>query len=187
MHSGRAACAIVTSLTIAAMDASPVAAQALEASVGVQGMLLKLNAVGEGAAGFGFRATLDASRVGLDGELSRFPENPSGNFGERLWLAGARIRLRGRQSRLLARARGGRIAFNGSFFDLRLSDRRHPAYDFGLTYERAASSVLFRIDVGDVIVPFGGASYRVGPQPRLLGVTHNLLVAVGFGLRAGGR
>jgi hypothetical protein len=166
---------------------SPAEAQAVSGSVGVDGTHVRFLALGEGPVGAGVRLTLGLplGAIAVDAAWSGFPANPSGNFGERLWLAGVRVRLPIQWQAIYLRARAGRVFFGGSYFDGRLSDRRQPAFDVSLTFERAFSRrLLGRVDVGDLIVPFGDATYLgLDPVPERPGTTHNVMLGAGLALR----
>src|SRR5262245_38417363 len=176
-------------LVMVASCATALAAQGLDLSIGVDGIAIRLPALGENPVGGGVRATFDVGPIlGFDGEYAGLPANPSGNFGERLRLAGVRLRLPLESRDLFARVRAGSVYFGGSFFDGRLSSRTRPAIDVGLTFEkRLASHAVVRLDVGDLIVRFEGATYLgIHPTPTTLETTHNPLVAAGFAMRFGG-
>jgi hypothetical protein len=169
--------------------ATAAAAQRLDVSIGIDGMAIRFHALGENPVGGGLRATIDLGPIlGFDGEYAGLPANPSGNFGERLRLAGVRLRLPLESRQLFVRVRAGSVYFGGSFFDGRLSSRTRPAIDLGLTFEkRLASHAVVRLDVGDLIVSFAGATYLgIHPTPDTLETTHNPMVAAGFAVRFGG-
>jgi hypothetical protein len=123
--------------------------------------------------------------VNLDGGLVHFPEDPSGNFGETLGLAGVRIGKRFDTFGVFAKARAGAINFGGRASDLRLSDTMHPAFDLGTMLEFYAKKNFFvRLDLGDCIIPFGNTTYPSAEgQPIRLGIKHNLLMEFGLGFR----
>jgi hypothetical protein len=121
----------------------------------------------------------------LDGEAVHFPEDPSGNYGETLGLAGIRIGKQYDNFGVFAKLRAGAINFGGRAFHLRLSDKTHPAFDLGTTLEYYAKKGFFaRLDVGDCIIPFGNTTL-LSPEGQLnrLGTKHNLLMEFGFGFR----
>jgi hypothetical protein len=98
---------------------------------------------------------------------------------------GGRFRLPVSRHDILARARVGRVFFAGSLFDDRLTDRSRTAFDIGLTFEwHPSTRVLARVDTGDLIVPFNGATYQGGgPAPSVLGTTHNFVIGAGLAWR----
>ena len=155
---------------------------ALALSLGVHGTSLWLRPLGEGAVGGGVHASVDIGRLGIEAEYSVFPEDPSGYFGERLWMAGVRARVSGP---VYLHARAGRIRFEGDFLANRLSADRHRAYDVGVTYERSfGRHALGRIGVADVIIPFGDTTFiGLHGRPERLGTKHNMKLVAGMSLR----
>ncbi len=129
---------------------------------------------------FGYRFK---SLLHLDGEVMYFPENPSGNFGETLALGGIRIGMEFYSVGVFAKVRAGAINFGGGDFNYRLSEKTHPALDLGVILEYYPSRHLFfRLDIGDCIIPFGGAPYQSIHGLRSLDTTHNLLTEFGIGI-----
>lgn len=156
---------------------------------GAQMTILRLSEVRENPVGVGGRFHYNFHRaVALDTEVSYFPQDPSGNFGETLALFGARAGKRWDQIGVFAKARAGVIHFGGSFFDLRLSEKTHPAFDVGGTLEYyAGRRVILRFDASDLIVPYGDTTIVTGTLPPLqllrLGTQHNLHTTVGVAFR----
>jgi hypothetical protein len=139
--------------------------------------------VGEGAFGVGGRFGYHFSPLlYLDGELNYMPEDPSGNFGETLGLAGIRIGTEFDKIGVFAKARAGAIKFGGRSLSSRLDDRTHPALDLGGIVEFYAGRHFFaRVDIGDCIIPFGNATYLSPYGPKKLGTKHHLLMEFGLG------
>src|SRR5262249_48148839 len=155
--------------------------------LGLQLSSTKLSQIEEGAFGIGGRFHYNLSpHWALDTEISHFLENPSGNFGETLVLAGVRVGKRFDRWGVFAKARAGAIHFGGSFFDLRLDEKTHPAFDLGGVAEFYPSRLtVVRFDAGDTIIAYRGATFLPGssPVPVRLGTTNNFSLALGFGLR----
>jgi len=154
--------------------------------VGIQFSTLRLREIGEGAAGVGGWFSYHVTgHLALEGVVNRYPENPSGNFGETQVLFGA---LAGRtfdNLGVFAKARAGFIHFGGDFFTLRLNDRTHPTIDLGGVLEYYPSKhIVLRMDVGDSIIMYGRSTYLgAGPTVTTLGTLHNLGAAFGIGIR----
>ena len=131
---------------------------------------------------FGYRLS---SLLHLDGGLSYFPEDPSGNFGEVLGLGGVRVGKQFESIGVFAKARAGAIKFDGKAFSSRLSDKVHPAFDLGVMLEYYMRRSLFvRMDIGDCIIPFRDATYLSPYGETLsLGTKHYLLAEFGVGIR----
>jgi hypothetical protein len=155
-------------LVIVGSCANAAAAQRLDVSFGADVMAIDFNALGERPVSGGVRATVGLGHtLVVDAAYAGLPANPSGNFGERLRLAG-RLPLESRN--LFMRVRAGSVYFGGSSFDGRLSSRTRPAIDVGVTFEkRLAAHALVRLEAGDA-----------------LETTHNPIVAAGFAVRFGG-
>jgi hypothetical protein len=141
--------------------------------------------IGEKPLGLGGRfGCRFSSLLHLDGEVMYFPENPSGNFGETLVLGGIRVGREFYAVGVFAKVRAGMINFGGRDFNLRLSEKTHPAFDLGVILEYYASRHVFlRMDIGDCIIPFGGtpAPYQSIYGSKFLGTTHNFLAEFGIG------
>jgi hypothetical protein len=150
--------------------------------LGVQTSILRLNALSEVPLGIGGRFTYNvAPYLAIEAEATYFPQDPSGNFGETLALAGARVGWQFHGRRVYARVRPGVIHFGGA---LPLTRTTEPAVDIGIGYDHYWSRhVGFRFDIGDTIIPFGGARVLTGPAPVRLGTTHNLETSIGLGIR----
>jgi hypothetical protein len=152
--------------------------------VAIQMPVMNLNgAVGEEPVGVGGRLGYHFSPLLiLDGELDYFPENPSGNFGETLGLAGIRIGKEFDRIGVFANVRAGAINFGGGDFSLRLKDKTYPAIDLGGMIEYYSERHLFvRADLGDCIIPFGNTTFLSAYGPKRLGTKHNLLMSFGIG------
>lgn len=175
---------IGTSLLILA---AAVAAQAQHelprVEVGIQLSTLKLHALGEGPVGVGGRFHYNFTPyLALDAEVSYFPQDPdSGAFGHTLGLAGARVGKRFGDFGVFGKFRAGVVDLTS----IALSERRHPAFDVGLIYEYYATErIALRLDLGDLIIPFGDAT-RLSPMgvPERLGTRHTLSFAAGVAFR----
>jgi Outer membrane protein beta-barrel domain len=131
-------------------------------------------------AGYRFTTTF-----GIEAELTFCPQNPSGNFGETMVVAGPRAGVRLGPAIVYGRLRAGVLQFGGRSF--RAQDgrsRTEPAIDIGATLEYPVDGpVAFRADWGDLIVPFGSEPVRSLPRPARVGTTHNYTGSVGIQLR----
>ena len=168
---------------------APAAAQRLvEASVGLEGTVSRFGQIEETGFGFSLRFGVDfARRVTAELALIRFPEKVGGHFGQRIWLVGGRVRVWQAErdgARLFARFRAGRVFYGGSFFERALPERRYPAFDVGATVENDLTPYfVWRIEAGDLIVPFDNVLFTEAGPPRILKTTHNLMISTGVAFR----
>lgn len=152
---------------------------------GVQFIGLRLKDFQEGPVGIGGRFIYNLTdNLAIDVEVSHFPENPSGNFGETQGLFGVRAGKRMDKIGAFVKARPGFINLGGGFFDSRLDKKRFFALDIGGVIEYYPSSrTVLRFDIGDTIIAYQGATYIGSPIPARLGTSHNLQAGLGFGIR----
>jgi hypothetical protein len=165
------------------LTARLVAAQTFE--LGLQLSSMHLHKIDETPLGVGGRLHYNFRRMlAADVELTHFPENPSGNFGETLALFGARLGTRLDRFGVFANARPGFIHFGGDYFNTRLDHKTHLAFDTGATLEFYPTRKTFiRIDIDDTVIYFGQTRLFDRPNPDALGTIHNLRPAVGLGVR----
>jgi hypothetical protein len=166
-------------------------AQTRDRPIEVGGFLttIDLNAsVGEKPLGLGGRFTYNfTDNFAFDSEVAYFPENPSGNFGQTVALAGLRAGIRSESFGAFAKVRPGVARFGGDFFRT-YNNRSHNnfAVDVGAALEYYPSPrVILRFDIGDTIIPFGNNTIN-GPLPPYTirpGTTHNLQGGFGVGFR----
>ena len=142
---------------------------------GVQFTTLRLNTLGEGAAGIGGRASYEFKRGKLifapELEYNYFPQNPSGNFGESQLLTGVRVGFRIDRVGIFVKARPGFVHFGGDDFRSRNNGpSTNFACDFGAIFEYPATGrVGARFDFGDTLVNyprpvFTGGSVTLTPS-----------------------
>lgn len=146
------------------------------------------DSVGEKPLGVGGRLTYNLNdNFAIDGEVSYFPENPAGNFGQTAAFAGVRAGVRTEKIGVFAKARPGAVRFGGDFFGVRNGGSQTKfAFDAGGVLEFYPSRrVIVRIDVGDTIIPFGDDRIFTGASinPVRPGTTHNLQASFGIGFR----
>jgi hypothetical protein len=159
----------------------------IESGVFLSGIDLT-SSVGEKTAGIGGRLVfIFTNNLAFDIEACYFPENPSGNYGQTIVLAGARAGRRQENFGVFAKVRPGVINYGGSFFKAyNGSARSFIAIDVGGVLEYYPSArVLLRLDAGDTIIPFGDAAIK-GPLPPYTirpGTTHNRQTSIGIGFR----
>src|SRR5262245_25751104 len=153
------------------------------AELGVQLTGVHLHKIDEAPFGIGARFFLNFTRyAALDSEVTHYPANPSGNFGETAAMAGTKAGLRGDRIGVFAKVRGGFWHFGGSFFDRRLNRKTIPAADLGGVLEYYPSPrTAVRIDLGDTILFYGSQSL-LGFTGRL-GTVHNFQPGLGVSLR----
>jgi hypothetical protein len=144
--------------------------------------------VGEKPGGFGGRVTYDFNdNFALDGEAAYFPQNPSGNFGQTVALAGLKAGIRQEKIGVFAKVRPGVVRFGGDFFKAyNIQSQDHFAVDVGGVVEFYPSKrFVVRVDLGDTIIPFGQDTVR-GPLPPYVtrpGTTHNFQASIGVGFK----
>jgi hypothetical protein len=122
--------------------------------------------------------------IATDLELTYYPENPSGNFGETAALFGVRAGRQFDRIGLFVKGRPGLMHFGGGYFDLRLDRKTFFIVDVGGVVEFYPTPRTFlRIDAGDTVIYFGSARLfnRLNPDP--LGTVHNFQPGFGFGFR----
>jgi hypothetical protein len=153
------------------------------AELGIQLTGTHLHKLDEAPFGIGARFFLNLKRyIALDSELTHYPANTSGNFGETTALAGVKAGWRVDRFGVFGKARGGFWHFGGSFFELRLNRKTIPAVDVGGVLEYYPSPrTAVRIDLGDTILFYGSQSL-LGFTGRL-GTVHNFQPGLGFSFR----
>lgn len=166
-------------------------AQTNEHRFEIGGLVTGINlnkAVGEHPVGIGGRFGYNFTKnVAFDGEIDYFPQNPSGNFGETLALAGVKVGVHKEKFGVFAKVRPGVIKFGGDFFraynDKQLTNF---AVDVGGVVEYYPNKrLILRFDVGDTIIPFGGKTINQPLPPYTFkpGTTHNIQTGFGIGFR----
>lgn len=171
--------------------AAGVFAQVYERKFEVGGVVsvINLNDVnGEKPVGVGARFGYNFHKhVGFDSEVTYFPQDGQGNFGETIAVAGLKAGYRGEKVGIFAKARPGIAHFGSSSY--RALGNNEPtkfALDLGGIVEFYPSSrFIVRVDVGDTIIPFGDDIFRTSlpltvSQP---GTSHNLQTSFGLGYR----
>jgi len=160
----------------------------------LSGLNLK-SSIGEGTLGvggrFGYRLS---SFLFLDAGALYFPEDASGNYGEKLILGGIRVGKQFDGIGLFGKARSGVISFEGKTASLRNYDGVYPAIDIGIMLEWSRSktwhgrgkNLFVRVDVGDCIIFFNDTVKLEEPTisgVKTLGTSHSPLVEFGIGVR----
>jgi len=111
--------------------------------VGVQITGVHLHKIDEGPFGVGGRFHYNFTPlVAADIELTHYPENPSGNFGETTTLLGARLGKHFDRFGAFVKARPGLIHFGGEYFSLRLDRKTHWPYVSFSDARRQKTSVV---------------------------------------------
>jgi hypothetical protein len=172
-------------LIIAAILSVPMLAAAQAFELGGQLTGLHLHKIDEAPIGIGARFHYNfAPLLAADVELTKYPENPSGNFGETAALFGLRAGKRFSRAGIFAKARFGVMHFGGSYFEQRLDQKTHAIADIGAVFEIYPSRRTFlRIDQGDTIIYYGSAKLFNRPNPDALGTVHNYQPGFGVGFR----
>lgn len=163
------------------------AARSLEVHALITGLDLS-SSVGESGTGFGLRAVANRSdHLGLEAQATYFPENPQGNYGQVVILAGGRVGGGGSKVRGYLTIRPGFLFLRGSAFRAyNGSSLARPVLNLGGACEyRVGKRVVLRLDFGDTVVFFGNTPIRHAGlvAPRRVGTTHNRQSTLGIGLR----
>ena len=184
-HNPLIACLVGVCAFLGAFPAAAAAQRFVEVTAGLEGNVGRFGQLEETPFGFSGRFSVDfARRVSAELALIRFPEKRGGNFGERIWLAGGRVLVWSRDARLYARVRAGRIFFGGSIFETAFPTLHHDVYDLGATIEDDLNRYfVWRIEVGDMIIPLKGIEYTEAGPPRILKTTHNVMMSTGVAVR----
>jgi hypothetical protein len=156
--------------------------------VGAQVAAHNVPELGETPFGYGFRFTDDAYPpfVSLDSEINFFPTSSTGNLGETQGFFGVKAGLKVGRWGVFAKLRPGFDSFGGGSFEQRLTSRTHFALDIGGVVEYyVLPRVALRLDLGDVMTDFGGATLVTGPGRAgvPLGSQHNFESTFGAMLR----
>ena len=173
---------LLLSLILAGMPAG-LYGQRYEAGIQLSGV--HLHKIDEGAFGIGGRFHYNVMGfLAADLELTRFPENPAGNFGETALWVGIRAGRHFDRFGTFVKARPGWIHFGGQYFASRLDRKTHFMFDLGGIFEYYPSRRFFlRVEGGDMVIYFGGARLSNRPNPDALGTIHNFQSGAGFGFR----
>jgi len=153
--------------------------------IGLQLTGVHLHKIDEGPFGIGARFHYNAtSLIAADTEITHYPENPSGNFGETTALAGIRAGSRFARFGIFAKGRAGVMHFGGEYFTSRLTEKNQFMLDLGGIIEYYPTRHSFiRIDAGDTVIYYGGARLFNRPNPDPLGTVHNFQSGLGVGFR----
>jgi hypothetical protein len=143
---------------------------------------------GEKPGGIGGRFTYNVTEyVAFDSELTRFPEDPSHNFGHTQGHFGIKAgkRFSDLPFGVFAKVRPGFVSFGGAFAARSEGIGTRFAADVGGVLEFYPSSrTIIRFDVGQTIIHFDGQLYNspVSP-PRRLDTNGRLQTSIGFSYR----
>ena len=154
-----------------------------------------LNGVGDSGGGFGprFHYNFD-DHFALDSQLIYRQHDVSiptgttfgtGAIGQTTGLFGVRAGQRVENVGFFVRARAGFLHFGTDNGASLLSRNTFPAFDVGATLERYSGPVIWRFELGEMIVPYGNATvspgpFQVLPQPTPLGTRAS--PSLGFGI-----
>jgi hypothetical protein len=145
------------------------------------------DSVREQPIGFGGRFAYNfTDNLAVDSEVSYFPEDPSGNFGETIVVAGLRAGVKIEKFGVFAKVRPGFVHFGSDAFRAFNDSPTRFAIDVGGVLEFYPSKrVILRVDLGDTIIPFGDDTINSPVPPFVFrpGTTHNLQASFGVGFR----
>jgi hypothetical protein len=164
---------------------TPVLLHGQRYEAGIQLSGVHLHKIDEGAFGIGGRFHFNVTEfLAADLELTRFPENSAGNFGETAMWGGIRAGKHFDRVGAFVKARPGWIHFGGEYFASRLDQKTHFMFDLGGIFEFYPSRRVFlRLEGGDMVIYFGGTRLSNRPDPDALGTIHNFQSGVGFAFR----
>jgi hypothetical protein len=158
-------------LFILGVTSAPAFAQTYELAVQLTGVHLHKTHESPFGVGGRFHYNLSAL-VAADMELTYYPENSSGNFGETGALVGVRAGKRFDRVGFFGKVRPGVMHFGGNYFNSRLDQETHLVFDVGGVFEYYPSRRTFmRIDVGDTVIHFGGfsiVSIQIHSEPFII-------------------
>jgi hypothetical protein len=168
-------------LTLLLLSAPAAFAQKYE--LGVQASGMHLHKIDESPLGIGARFDYNFTPISAaDLELTHYPQNSAGNFGETTGLFGIRIGPRLGRVGIFAKVRPGFIHFGGDSFTLRLNDKTHFVLDTGVVLEYYwHRHIVLRMDYGDLTIYYGSA--RLFLNPNALGTVHNFQPGIGLAVR----
>lgn len=162
---------------------------------GLQFDINYLNGVGDSGGGFGgrFHYNFD-EHFALDSQLIYRQHDVSipagttfgtGTIGQTTGLFGLRAGQRVDNVGFFVRARAGFLHFGNDNGATLLSRNTFPAFDVGATLARYSGPMIWRLELGEMIVPYGNATvspgpYQVLPQPGPLGTRAS--PSLGFGI-----
>jgi Outer membrane protein beta-barrel domain len=167
--------------------ASLTSAQTPKYEVGGQMFAFHSKSIGFGW-GMGGRFSYNVTRnIAIDTELNGFLDDEGGVVATQ-GFAGAKVGVRNKLVGVFVKARPGFMTnfakplpdYATTFNTEKLNKF---AFDVGAVFEVYPSKhTTFRVDVGDVIIPFGNDPI-VANGPQRLGTTHTFQYSLGFGLR----
>jgi len=156
--------------------------------VGGQMFSFNSNSIGFGW-GMGGRFTYNVTKhIAIDSELNGFLDDEGGVTNTQAFV-GAKVGVRNKLAGVFVKARPGLMTnFAKPLPDFPTTFRTEKlnkfAMDVGAVFEFYGGSRhwTFRVDVGDVIVPFGNDPI-LASGPQRLGTTHNFQYSLGVGFR----
>jgi hypothetical protein len=164
-------------------SSSTLYSQKFDAGIQLNGV--HLHKIDEGPVGIGGRFHYNvAPWIGIDAEITHYPENPSGNFGETAGLFGVRGGAAFDRFGIFGKAGAGMIHFGGQYFTDRLTSKTFASSELGGMLEYYPSRRTFlRVELTDLLIYYGNARLFNRPNPDPLGSVHNALSSLGFGFR----
>lgn len=154
-----------------------------------------LGGVGDAGGGFGARFhynfddhfALDSQLVYRQNDVA-IPAGTTfgtGAIGQTTGLFGVRAGQRVDNIGFFVRARAGFLHFGTDNGATLVSRNTFPAFDLGATLERYSGAMIWRFELGEMVVPYGSATVLPGPyqvlrQPTALGTRAS--PSIGFGI-----
>jgi hypothetical protein len=185
-------------IILASFVPAHVFAQALEAvprlEVGFQGDVANVGALGA-IGGGGIRFHYNFNRhYAVDADITHrqqdvSPDNhfllPPVTLGETNGLVGLRAGAREQNVGAFFRGRAGVLHFDASNGAMLLSRRNVPAFDAGITVERYHGPMILRLDLGELVIPFGNATIpgSLPPGTGHLGTHVSFFLGLGAAVR----
>ena len=172
---------LLSSQSFAQTDEHPIEVGGLVTAIDLR------DTIGEKPLGVGGRFTYNFTKnIAVDSEVSYFPENGSGDFGETIALVGVKAGARSEKFGAFAKIRPGIVHFGGNAFQSFNNSQSKFALDVGGVIEfYPTSRAIIRVDVGDTIIAFGDEAINRPVPPFVIrpGTTHNLQTSFGIGYR----
>lgn len=168
--------------------------------VGAQFDVSYLSGVGDWGGGFGARLhynfdehfALDSELIFRQHDVALFNGTAAftGAVGQTTGLFGVRAGQRFDSDGFFFHARAGFLHFGSDQGLTLLSRNTFPAFDAGGTLEHYSGPVILRLELGEMVVPYGNARAFSGvpvlpsqPQPSLVGTRANPVLGFGFAVR----
>jgi hypothetical protein len=152
---------------------------------GFQVTTIQFGVPAEKPVGFGGRIGRElVKHITLEAEANRFPENPSGNFGETQVVGGVKAGGHVGSWGGFIKIRPGLLHFGGRDFRARNSALDRAVVDIGAVAERSITErMVFRMDFGNTIVFYGGDVVNTALGTLRPGTESNFQISFSLGFK----